>query len=102
MVSNDHIVALVDNSDVDTAWYKYVEQQKVPVIGGQTEDGPYESADFFDPRSTFDVFTIGEAHLAKLVHSKASSDRYCAEVALCSQALAPLRASPPSRLVPRR
>jgi branched-chain amino acid transport system substrate-binding protein len=95
MVTNDHIVALVDNSDVDTAWYKFVEQHKVPVIGGQTEDGPYESADFFDPGSTFNVFTVGEAYLAKLVHSKASSDLYCAEVALCSQALAPLRANLP-------
>jgi branched-chain amino acid transport system substrate-binding protein len=95
MVSTDHIVALVDNSDVDTSWYTYVEQHKVPVIGGQTEDGPYENADFFDPGSTFNVFTIGEAYLAKLVHSKASSDLYCAEVALCSQALGPLRTNLP-------
>jgi branched-chain amino acid transport system substrate-binding protein len=95
MVTADHIVALVDNSDVDTAWYTYVEQHKVPVIGGQTEDGPYENADFFDPGSTFNVFTIGEAYLAKLVHSKASSDLYCAEVALCSQALGPLRTNLP-------
>jgi len=34
MVTADHIVALIDNSDVDTTWYKYVEQNKVPVIGG--------------------------------------------------------------------
>jgi branched-chain amino acid transport system substrate-binding protein len=95
MVTADHIVALVDNSDVDTSWYTYVEQNKVPVIGGQTEDGPYENADFFDPGSTFNVFTIGEAYLAKLVHSKASSDLYCAEVALCSQALGPLRTNLP-------
>ena len=46
MVTSDHIVALVDNSDVDTSWYTYIEQNKVPVIGGQTEDGPYENADF--------------------------------------------------------
>ena len=95
MVTGSHIVALIDNSDVDTAWYKYVEQNKIPVIGGQTEDGPYENADFFDPGSTFNDFTIGEAYLAKLVHSKASADLYCAEVALCSQALGPLRANLP-------
>ena len=95
MVTGSHIVALVDNSDVDTSWYKYVEQQKVPVIGGQTEDGPYENADFFDPGSTFDDFPLGEAYLAKLVHSKASADLYCAEVALCTEALAPLKADLP-------
>jgi branched-chain amino acid transport system substrate-binding protein len=95
MVTGNHIVALIDNSDVDTAWYTYVEQNKIPVIGGQTEDGPYENADFFDPGSTFNDFTIGEAYLAKLVHSKASADLYCAEVALCSQALGPLRANLP-------
>ena len=49
MVTGSHIVALVDNSDVDTTWYNYVEEHKVPVIGGQTEDGPDESTDFFDP-----------------------------------------------------
>ena len=96
MVTADHIVALIDNSDVDTTWYKYVEQNKVPVIGGQTEDGPYENADFFDPGSTFnDLTSYGETYLAKLVHSKATADLYCAEVALCSQALGPLRANLP-------
>jgi branched-chain amino acid transport system substrate-binding protein len=91
MITGDHIAALIDNSDVDTAWYKYVEQHKVPVIGGQTEDGPYENADFFDPGSTYDEFATGEAYAAKLVHSKVTADLYCAEVALCSQALAQLK-----------
>jgi len=95
MVTADHIVALIDNSDVDTAWYKYVEQNKVPVIGGQTEDGPYENADFFDPGSTFNDYVYGEAYMTKLVHSKATADLYCAEVALCSQTLSALRAEFP-------
>jgi branched-chain amino acid transport system substrate-binding protein len=95
MVTGSHIVALVDNSDVDTSWYKYIEAQKIPVIGGQTEDGPYESADFFDPGSTFDDFPLGEAYLTKLVHSTKTADLYCAEVALCTEALAPLKADMP-------
>jgi branched-chain amino acid transport system substrate-binding protein len=93
MVTGSHIVALVDNSDVDTTWYKYVEQNKVPVIGGQTEDGPDESTDFFDPGSTYKAFSAGEAYLAKLVHSKTTSDLYCAEVALCSEGNAALKAA---------
>ena len=88
-------MALIDNSDVDTAWYSYIEQHKVPVIGGQTEDGPYENADFFDPGSTFNEYNYGEAYLAKLVHSKATSDLYCAEVALCSEETGALRATFP-------
>jgi branched-chain amino acid transport system substrate-binding protein len=95
LVTGSHIVALIDNSDVDTAWYAYVEQNKVPVIGGQTEDGPYENADFFDPGSTFNDFTAGEAYMTKLVHSKATADLYCAEVALCSQTLGTLRTELP-------
>jgi branched-chain amino acid transport system substrate-binding protein len=95
MVTASHIVALFDNSDVDTTWYKYVEQHKVPVIGGQTEDGPYENTDFFDPGSTYNDFTTGEAYLAKLVHSKFTADLYCAEVALCSESLGPLKAAFP-------
>jgi branched-chain amino acid transport system substrate-binding protein len=95
MVTADHIVALIDNSDVDTSWYKYIEQNKVPVIGGQTEDGPYENADFFDPGSTFNDFVFGEAYMTKLVHSKATADLYCAEVALCSETLSAFRAEMP-------
>jgi branched-chain amino acid transport system substrate-binding protein len=95
LVTNNHIVALIDNSDVDTSWYTYVEQQKVPVIGGQTEDGPYENADFFDPGSTFNDYVYGEAYLTKLAHSKATSDLYCIEVALCSEETSALRAEYP-------
>ena len=95
LVTGDHIVALIDNSDVDTSWYRYVEQNKVPVIGGQTEDGPYENADFFDPGSTFNDYSYGEAYMTKLVHSKATADLYCAEVALCSETLGALRAEFP-------
>jgi branched-chain amino acid transport system substrate-binding protein len=95
LVTVNHIVALVDNSDVDTSWYTYIEQNKVPVIGGQTEDGPYENADFFDPGSTFNDYTTGEAYMAKLVHSKATADLYCAEVALCSQTLSAIRTTLP-------
>jgi branched-chain amino acid transport system substrate-binding protein len=93
MVTGSHVVAIVDNSDVDTAWYKYVEQNKVPVIGGQTEDGPDESTDFFDPGSTYKAFSAGEAYLAKLAHSKVTADLYCAEVALCSEGNAALKAA---------
>ncbi|MHB1583844.1 MAG: ABC transporter substrate-binding protein [Acidimicrobiales bacterium] len=95
MVTADHIVALIDNSDVDTSWYSYVEHHKIPVIGGQTEDGPYESADFFDPGSTFNDYTYGESYLTKLVHSKATADLYCAEVALCSETLSAFSAELP-------
>jgi branched-chain amino acid transport system substrate-binding protein len=95
LVTGNHIVALIDNSDVDTSWYSYVEQNKVPVIGGQTEDGPYENADFFDPGSTFNDYSYGEAYMTKLVHSKATADLYCAEVALCSETLGALRAEFP-------
>jgi branched-chain amino acid transport system substrate-binding protein len=91
MVTGDHIVALVDNSDVDTSWYTYIEQSKIPVIGGQTEDGPYENADFFDPGATFNDYSTGEAYMTKLVHSKKTADLYCAEVALCSQTLDSLK-----------
>lgn len=95
MVTSDHIVALVDNSDVDTSWYPFIEKSKVPVIGGQTEDGPYQNADFFDPGATFNDFTPGEAYMTKLVHSKKTADLYCAEVALCSETLGTFRAEFP-------
>jgi branched-chain amino acid transport system substrate-binding protein len=95
LVTGSHVVALIDNSDVDTAWYTYIEQSKVPVIGGQTEDGPYENADFFDPGATFNDYTAGEAYMTKLVHSKATADLYCAEVALCSQTLSALKSELP-------
>jgi hypothetical protein len=46
-----------------------------------------------DPGSTYKAFSAGEAYLAKLVHPKPTADLYSAEVALCSEGNAALKAT---------
>jgi branched-chain amino acid transport system substrate-binding protein len=49
LVTTDHVVALFDNSDVDTSWTSYVEAHNVPVAGGAESDAGYTNPVFFVP-----------------------------------------------------
>lgn len=85
MVTGDHIVALFDNSDVDTAWSAYVEQHQIPVLGGQVSAEGYVNPMFFVPGATYNYFPDAIAALARDEGVKKLADLYCAEVAVCQQ-----------------
>jgi len=93
LVQQDHVVALFDNSDVSSSWASYVEQQKVPVLGGQETDAGYTNPDFFPPGATFNFFTDADAAATKKVGVKKMADLYCVEVAICAQSASELGAS---------
>lgn len=86
LVTQDHVLAIFDNSDVDTAFAAYVASQHVPVIGSYA-DSPemYTNADFFPNGSTINWLPAGSVYLAKKAHAKKLADLYCAEVAICKQ-----------------
>ncbi len=85
LIQQDHVVAIVDNSDVDASWSSYAQQQGVPVIGGGISLAGYTNPDFFPPSATFNYLTSAGAILAKHYGVKKQSDLYCSEVAICSQ-----------------
>ena len=91
LVGTDHVVAIVDNSDVDTSWGPYVKEQGVAVVGGSESDEGYENPDWFVPGATYNNFTAGIAYAAKELHVKKMADVYCAEVAVCAQSSTDLK-----------
>lgn len=88
MVSRDHIVALIDNSDLDSAWAGYVSQQNVPVVGGNLgSDVYFQNPDFFPEGQTLDALVTSFAVAAKMAKAKAAAFFYCAESPSCAQSV---------------
>ena len=85
LIQQDHVVAIIDNSDVDASWSSYAEQQGVPVIGGGISLAGYTNPDFFPPSATFNYLTSAGSILAKHYGVKKQSDLYCSEVTICAQ-----------------
>jgi branched-chain amino acid transport system substrate-binding protein len=86
LVQQNHIVAMIDNSDEDNVWATYMKQQKVPVIGGTESQAGYTNSDFFPPGGTFNFSDGAGAVAAKKAGVKKEAILYCVEVAICSQA----------------
>jgi branched-chain amino acid transport system substrate-binding protein len=85
LIQQDHVVAIIDNSDVDASWSSYAKQQGVAVIGGGISLAGYTNPDFFPPSATFNYLTTAGAILSKRYGIKKQSDLYCSEVAICAQ-----------------
>lgn len=87
MVSQDHVLAIFDNSDVDNAFETYVAAHHVPVVGSYADStAMYTNADFFPNGSTINREPQAFVYLVKRVHATKVADLYCAEVAICKQA----------------
>jgi branched-chain amino acid transport system substrate-binding protein len=90
LVSQDHAIAIVDASNVDSGWAAYVASQKIPVIG---QDGDsvyfYTNPDFFPPAQTADSLPLSIAEAAKQVGAKKFGILYCAEASTCQELVAP-------------
>ncbi len=91
LVTADHVVAIFDNSDVDTSWASYIEQQKVPGIGGLDTAAGYTNPDFFPPGGTYQYETTVGVQITKAAGVKKEADLYCVEVAICAQSSSQLK-----------
>ena len=85
LVEEDHVVGIMDNSDVDVAWAKYVKQRGVPVLGDTDTVAGYTNSDFFTPGLTFNQSPPAEADAIKKSGIKKMAELYCSEVAICAQ-----------------
>jgi branched-chain amino acid transport system substrate-binding protein len=94
LVSTDHVVAIVDSSDVDAAWSKYVTSAGIPVVGGGSS-GELEDtdADWFAVGQTLDDYFINFIDAAKKVGASNIGEFYCAEAATCQEGVAPFEAT---------
>lgn len=88
LIDQDHVDALFDNSDESPSWSTFVEQKKVPVLGGQDTVAGYDNTDFFVPGATFNYLNTAGAVAAKKLGVKKEAELYCVEVAICAQSAA--------------
>jgi branched-chain amino acid transport system substrate-binding protein len=86
LVEQDHVVAILDNSDEDGSWASYIKTAKVPVIGATESDVGYTNSDFFPPGGTFNYSDGAGAVAAQKAGVKKEAALYCVEVAICQQA----------------
>ena len=101
LVTQDHVIALVDATDVDTAWAPFVKEHNVPVIGQNVSQEPFFSnSDFYAPGQTEDQLFASIVGAAKKAGAKNMALLYCAEAASCQQGVAPLKATAAAEGVP--
>jgi branched-chain amino acid transport system substrate-binding protein len=94
MINDDHIQALVDDSQVDTNFATYVAQHHVPTIGGGAEsDLDVSSSNYFAPGETVDEYFLADMLAAKKVGGKNIGQMYCAESVICQQGVASFKST---------
>jgi branched-chain amino acid transport system substrate-binding protein len=94
LVTKDHVVGIIDSSDVDAAWSTYIDTTGVPVVGGGSS-GELEDTDpnWFAVGQTLDDYFINFIDAAKKVGASTMGEFYCAEAATCQEGIAPFKAT---------
>jgi branched-chain amino acid transport system substrate-binding protein len=96
MITENHVVGIIDNSDVDTAWASFADQNNVPVIGGGLGSTLYYTdPNFFAEGQTLDALVTSFAAGAQKAKAKKAAFFYCAESPGCAQSITPLQAQLP-------
>lgn len=91
MVS-DHVDAILDISNVDTAWATEVQQADIPVVGSNVFDTPfYTNPDFYSEGQTADSSFYSVVATAKLAGADNLGIVYCAEAAACEDVISPTK-----------
>jgi branched-chain amino acid transport system substrate-binding protein len=90
LVSNSHVIAILDASNQDGAWAAFVTQQKVPVISlNQAGDGfqYYSKPNFFANGTTVITILWGQLKAAAEAGAGTYGLLYCTEEPACAQAV---------------
>jgi len=91
LVEQDHVIAIIDLSDVDSAWATFVQQHKVPVIGWNlTSTLMYSNPDFFPEGQTIDTAPQSIAAAAQKEGVTKLGVMYCSGAAVCKQLASPV------------
>jgi branched-chain amino acid transport system substrate-binding protein len=99
LVQNDHVLAIMDGSFVDSAFQKYVDQAKVPVL---SLDGSAKSylfvtdSNFFADSATVSIIPYSAAYSAKFAGASALAYVYCAEDPACGQSVPVIKVDGPA------
>lgn len=92
LITQDHVVALVDASDVDAAFGTYAKQHTVPVVGGGSSSELFlTNTDFFAVGQTLTDYFVNFLLAAKKVGATKFGELYCAEAVTCEEGVPPLK-----------
>jgi branched-chain amino acid transport system substrate-binding protein len=92
MVTSDHVVAIMDDSDVDTAWEAFANQHNVPVVGGGLGGTIYNTdPDWFPEGQTLNALEASFVVAAKKAGAKSTAFFYCAESPGCAEGVPYIR-----------
>jgi len=92
-ISSGGVIAIIDNTGLDTDWITYAAAHGVPVISQGDSQTATTSEDFFNVGETLDEYFTNFIDLAKKYGAKNLGEMYCAESPVCLQAVAPLKAT---------
>ncbi len=91
LVQQDHVIAIVDETNHDQGWASYVQQHNVPVIGAGTSTLPFfTNPDFYPEGQTEDHLFNGIVGAVKKAGDTKMALMYCAEAVQCQEGIAPL------------
>lgn len=90
MVEQNHVIAIIDGSDVDTAWATFVAQHNVPVVGGNLSNASmFTNPDFFPEGQTINTLAPSIAAAAQKAGIKSMGLVYCSADPICAQLAKP-------------
>ncbi len=84
-IQTDHVAAIIDNSQEDSAWISAAVSAGVPVIGGVNSVLGYTNPDVFPSGSTLNYGIAGEDAGAAKAGIKTEAIFYCVEAASCKE-----------------
>ena len=92
LVNTDHVVALLDMTDLDETWASFAKAHNVPVIGANITEAPfYTNSDFYAEGATEDALFPGVIDAAKGAGATSIGLLYCAEAVQCQEGVAPMK-----------
>jgi len=92
LVSSQHVIALVDMTNLDETWASFAKSANVPVIGINTSEEPmYSNSEFYPQAQTEDALFPSIIAAAKTGGATNLGLLYCAEAVQCQEGIAPLK-----------
>ncbi len=92
MVTQDHVLAIMDGSDVDSSWGTFVQKAGVPVIGDNLSSTlMFTNADFFPQGQTINTLAPSIAGAAQRAGVKKLGMVYCSSDPVCAELAKPIQ-----------
>ena len=88
LVTQDHVIAIGQDSDAVSSWAAYIKKAHIPVIGlGSEATEDYTNSDFFASGQTESSGAASTVEAMKLSKVTKLALLYCAEAAVCSESV---------------